>query len=341
MALNQASRNFVARYARDFPDLIASADAARRLIVERIRDSHIAVHSITTRVKHPTSLRRKLLLKEYKRPSAELTDQLGLRVIAYFQDDVDRLVALLKAFLVIDERKSVDKRGVLGPREFGYRSVHLVGRLQGIPFGTQRRPRLDSRWYEVQVRSLLEEGWAEIEHDVVYKAGIKYDREVLREWGALAGALEIADSHFLTLRAKRREMIAKYRQDFDAGRELSSDWDVARLLAFLEVERPNAIGWIQAEDMGKPFPPGSESDAIGALNDAGLRDPNALRLVMASEPFIAALGRYAQGNLVSPSEVSHLACVAMAVGTVARAALNEHLGDLATDRSLVSALEVT
>jgi hypothetical protein len=55
---------------------------------------------------------------------------------------------------------------------------------------------LRKRWFEIQVRSLLEHAWAEIEHEIVYKSGITQPDAVRRRFAALAGSLELFDSEF-------------------------------------------------------------------------------------------------------------------------------------------------
>ena len=53
---------------------------------------------------------------------------------------------------------------------------------------------------EIQVRTILQHAWAEIEHDIVYKSPGEIPFRVRRRFACLAGLLEIADREFESLR---------------------------------------------------------------------------------------------------------------------------------------------
>ena len=53
--------------------------------------------------------------------------------------------------------------------------------------------------FEVQIRSILQHTWAEIEHDLQYKDE-SIPRELRRRFARLAGLLEIADAEFMGIR---------------------------------------------------------------------------------------------------------------------------------------------
>src|SRR5207245_316654 len=113
---------------------------------------------------------------------------------------------------------SADKRALLGQLQFGYRSVHLVGKIPQKAMRDGRYRPLNGRAIEVQVRSLLDHAWAEIEHEIVYKSSIQFSDEFRREFASLAGTLELLERAFAGLRDVRDGLIDSYREDFAAGR---------------------------------------------------------------------------------------------------------------------------
>ena len=129
----------------------------------------------------------------------EVTDLLGLRVITYFEDGVDRVGALVEARLPVDFQHSVDKRR-RDAGGFGYRSLHYVCRA-----GEALPP--DCR-YEIQVRTMLEHAWAEIEHDLGYKSREAVPAEARRRLHRLAGLLELADQEFVAIRRELHDYAA-------------------------------------------------------------------------------------------------------------------------------------
>src|SRR5690606_20432336 len=65
------------------------------------------------------------------------------------------------------------------------------------------------RVVEVQLRTTLQEAWAEVEHELVYKADIDFvDQGVRRKLLALNATLSLADTIFQELRTFQRERVA-------------------------------------------------------------------------------------------------------------------------------------
>jgi len=84
-------------------------------------------HSITHRVKTEQSAIKKLAAKPQNyRQINDLKDLLGLRIITYFADEVDRIAEIVTTEFAVDQLSSVDKRTILFPDRFGYSSLHYV-----------------------------------------------------------------------------------------------------------------------------------------------------------------------------------------------------------------------
>lgn len=184
--------SLLAAFSDVAPVLEASGHSLTAALATWLGQAGIKVHSIVARVKGRASLARKMARPD--RDYAELwdiTDLLGLRVITYFEDDVDRVGGVIEAKLPIDLTRSTDKRR-RDPGHFGYRSLHYVIELD------DRLP--PPARAEIQVRSVLEHAWAEIEHDLGYKAPGAVPAPVRQRLSRLAGLLEIADREFVAIR---------------------------------------------------------------------------------------------------------------------------------------------
>jgi ppGpp synthetase/RelA/SpoT-type nucleotidyltranferase len=181
-------------------------------------DANIKVQSITMRVKASSSLARKLARPDRDYVDLwDVTDLLGLRAITYFEDGVDLAARVIEARLPVDLARSVDKRR-RAPGVFGYRSLHYVFDLAA----------LDARFppgarAEIQVRSVLEHAWAEIEHDLGYKAPASVPIEVRQRLGRLAGLLEIADREFVAIRDELNAYVAALPGQIADRRNVSLD----------------------------------------------------------------------------------------------------------------------
>jgi len=317
--LTPKARSFYDRYVAGYDDLVAAAALVEQQARTTLAPHNFELHLISARAKSPASALKKIRSKGYGDPRWQLTDQIGLRVIVYFENDVDRVAAALRETFEVDEKRSEDKRVALGLTKFGYRSVHLIARLR---HPSEWSP-LKDRWFEVQVRSILEHAWAEIEHELVYKSGIEYPEVVLRKFAALAGAAEVLDQQFLALRGERDLLIEHYKTTYATGGELGENLDAVRLLGLLEAVRPDGLSWRQAEAGGRPYPPRVEATCVEALEACGVSTGTALIAMLRDKRFLAAAGDFASSESTSIENISHLATVVLIVGAADRKILDE------------------
>jgi len=180
---------------RDFgPDV-------EHLISELLLAKGIRVHSVTHRIKTRDSLQRKISEKDAQYEGInDIHDLLGLRIITFFPDEVDLVAAVIEAEFAIDAENSVDKRALLDPDRFGYLSMHYVAELNEQRAHLAEHARSTGVKFEIQIRSILQHAWAEIEHDLGYHTAGAIPATIRRRFSRLAGLLEIADDEFQALR---------------------------------------------------------------------------------------------------------------------------------------------
>jgi hypothetical protein len=263
-----------------------------------------------------------------------MTDRIGVRIITYYRDDVDSVVERLKREFEIDRKRSVDKRRLLDLREFGYRSVHLIAKLKPPRTNMPEYESIKGVWFEIQIRSVLEHAWAEVEHEIVYKSGIKYPPEVLRKFAALAGTLEILDGEFLSLRTARMRLVDGYRDRYSRMQDGEEALDAARLLGFLEARWPSGLSWRLAASSGHAFPMHIEASCVDALEAVGLKSASDLRSWMKQAKYRSALRDFAALEGIGPAEVSHLALIVIAVALKNEDVLRIYFPEMLRDASI-------
>lgn len=180
---------------------------AERLLprVEAAVAPELKMHSWRTRVKGLEGLKQKLARPERTyRELDEITDLIGVRGVTYFEDQVDGVGRRIEQAFTVDLDLSVDKRT---PGQFGYRSLHYVCRVPE-ELQVEGCPKL----FEIQVRTILQHAWAEIEHDLGYKSPVAIPEAIRRKLSRVAGLLEIADEEFVEI----REYLERYRSDLAA-----------------------------------------------------------------------------------------------------------------------------
>ena len=179
------------QYSKLRPTLQQIAEEASTLLREALREQGIYITAMEHRVKTEKSLAGKLELKGAKYKSIEdITDLVGLRVITFYTEEVDKVATIAKSIFDIDWKESVDKRKLHGLNSFGYNSLHYICRLKT---GGQR--------FELQMRTALQHIWSTIEHDIGYKGDVKIPDVYQRQFSRLAGMAELMDDEFGRLRA--------------------------------------------------------------------------------------------------------------------------------------------
>lgn len=187
----------------------AFTEQVEKLVRELLEAKGLRVHSITSRLKEEPSLRNKLHRSEgeYSKLS-DVPDISGVRIITYYSEDVDAVARVIEEEFDIDSEQSVDKRALLDPDRFGYLSLHYVVELPSDRLKLTEYRRFSDCKVEVQIRSILQHTWAEIEHDLGYKSKQSVPRDIRRSFSRLAGLLEMADIEF----ARIRDTLAEYEE---------------------------------------------------------------------------------------------------------------------------------
>ena len=179
------------------------------LVKEILSASEIKSHQITYRVKNGESVSEKVDRKNEKYLCIDdMTDVVGIRIITYYEDDVDKIANIIEEEFEIDRENSVDKRELEADR-FGYRSMHYVISLNQSRLSLKENKMYKSLKAEIQIRSILQHAWAEIEHDIGYKGEIEIPRFAKRSFYRIAALLETADLEFL----QRKESLKKYEAE--------------------------------------------------------------------------------------------------------------------------------
>ncbi len=167
----------------DFLECRKSYETQADLIANILRGQP-KVHSVKTRIKDMRHLMEKLIRKTPSRREKygkdfkftvdnykdEITDLLGIRVIHIFKEDWEEIHNFITSMWNVreivanvregDTTKKFDEQGIaVRSRPSGYRSVHYL--IESYPTNKKLIT-------EVQVRTIFEEGYGEIDHQLRY-----------------------------------------------------------------------------------------------------------------------------------------------------------------------------
>ena len=172
-----------------------------------------------------------------------ITDIVGIRVVCPFIEDLSNAEAALERAFSVTE---VDHKGSnFSFKEFGYESTHL---LIEIPKEIlKRRGPCGTTVAEVQLRTILQDAWAEVEHELVYKAEFTpFDEPMKRKLAAVNASLSLADIVFQEIRDYQRQLnreLGKRRESFFKKIEDSTD----RLIFKEEQDQPKVTPLFRLE----------------------------------------------------------------------------------------------
>ncbi|MCA9039273.1 MAG: hypothetical protein KDA65_02885 [Planctomycetaceae bacterium] len=161
-----------------------------------IKQADIDFLSVTGRTKSLKDVKEKIERKQYRNPQKQLTDISGVRVITFFESQVDEVAKIIDDAFSVDADNSLDKSTMLGTDRIGYRSVHYVCDL-----GKSRAKLIEYKpfsglKFEIQIRTVLQHAWAELSHDRNYKFSSVLPPQIQRQLNLYAGMLELADKGF-------------------------------------------------------------------------------------------------------------------------------------------------
>ena len=124
---------------------------------------------IFSRVKSESSIRHKLQVK-YASRKTKIQDMIGIRIVVYFQDDVDVLALYYSVGDVV--KKAIDE---FDTSTFRPQRLNITSRIPSelteefyASLPEQFRDCVEPT-YEIQIRTVFSEGWHEVEHDLRYK----------------------------------------------------------------------------------------------------------------------------------------------------------------------------
>ncbi|QXH79021.1 GTP pyrophosphokinase [Pseudomonas salmasensis] len=221
----------------------------------------LVVHSVSSRCKTPGSLEVKAQKKldkgsEYTSLKS-VTDLAGVRVITHFANDVDEIAKIVEHEFNVDFDNSIDKRLAQEPDRFGYTSLHYVVALSDDRLKLSEYLKFSDIKVEIQIRSILQHAWAEIEHDIGYKANDEVPKDVKRKFSRLSGLLELADEEFMDIRTKVdayaesvKKAVGTDLEEFEIDK---TSLDSFAMSNHVVVELDREIGDILGVTIGKPY----------------------------------------------------------------------------------------
>ena len=158
-------------YRKDRPRYVSFTARLDSLLEELLKLKSIRVHMIESRAKSVESLSEKIRRpgKDYSRDITSIPDLAGLRIIVYYQDDVEQVRDVIEQEFNIIERETAHQAEMYSPNQFGYLSIHLIGELKDSRLKLPEWQEYTGLRAEIQIRTVLQHSWAVVSHALQYK----------------------------------------------------------------------------------------------------------------------------------------------------------------------------
>ena len=237
-------KNIYENYA---PYLDKIMDNIKNVLSENIRLS--SQPTFKSRIKSFPSYYKKLLRQKPDEAANSdilvcLTDMMGIRVICAFLEDISSVREQLQALFDV---KEVEVKGANQSfSQFGYESVHVLVSIPEscMPENAADLSIPDGLVCEIQIRTILQDAWAEVEHELIYKTEFTpFDLPLRRKLASINASLSLADIIFQEIRdyqkklqtklTKRRRSFYKIADDFpcvaDENKKSGDDSPIERV----------------------------------------------------------------------------------------------------------------
>jgi putative GTP pyrophosphokinase len=228
-------------YAR----ILTLRDISNRL--EQVFSGLVSRPTVKTRIKQfPSYYKKYLNLLKAGVTKPLITDLMGIRIVCPFLEDLLLVENLIKGHFEVTEVDRKEHSNTF--KEFGYEAVHLLIR---IPADIARvRGETGCDVVEIQIRTVLQDAWAEVEHEIFYKAEFNpIDTPMKRKLAAVNASLTLADSVFQEIRDYQKKLngqLGRRRETFYKKIEESIDSLIVSGEDVQEVKQPEEM----AVDLG-------------------------------------------------------------------------------------------
>ncbi|WP_168193465.1 hypothetical protein [Bradyrhizobium sp. NAS96.2] len=223
-------------YARIRPLYEKLAPEIRDILTAKLAAAGLAPVSLSHRTKTLDSFETKIGRKGYTSPLSQTTDLAGVRVVCAYEAELAKVAEIIGA--AFDVRERIDKALDLGADRMGYNGKAYVVRL-GAGYAGGRYDGITDLDCEIQVRTVLQDAWALIAHQLVYKNEGSTPERLRRDLNNVASLLEIAQAVFDSVREKREAYVSEIRQkENDRPAFLAQPLDFDTVMAYARWKFP-------------------------------------------------------------------------------------------------------
>lgn len=265
--MSKTSLDFIAKKLSDKVESEILKMGIQYRIFFRAKDFNSITEKINRKIKEE---------KPYSESGKKMQDIFGIRIVTYFQDDIPLALSVLDGvFKIVDKEIDSPNATVFAPKRTNI--IYSLPDDELALFNEYLSDKLDVEYklldstFELQLRTVLSEGWHEIDHNLRYKC--KSDWELHAEKERMLNGIyasletndiamknlfnELAYQHFKAhnwegmLRTKFRIKFKQSNLDTDIIHLLNDDYSIGK--SIIKIEREEALSKLAKFDNNIPL----------------------------------------------------------------------------------------
>ena len=180
------------RWEREKPHYRELKEYVCSFLEDLIKKNGVDV-TIQARIKKDLHLYKKLVEKRNRKKYSynQVRDKLGIRIICKFKEEIPIICKVIDTNFKVKKTDNFYEKYSYNKQ--GYKGIHKDVKLKEDDKQVRKFKKLI---FEIQIRTMCDNVWADIYHDIGYKPERMLDRKSKRELHCLGGVLEVADGCF-------------------------------------------------------------------------------------------------------------------------------------------------
>ncbi len=259
-------------YGKKRHDYEEFANRVSKILTEILNLEKTNYAIIEARAKSLESFQSKLNEIDYG--GKEIQDLAGVRVVGYVRSDVDKIEEIIRKNFVVDQERTKDKAAELSPDKVGYRAIHLVCTLPDERTVLPEYKKFENMIVEIQVKTMLEHTWAEIEHDRNYKYKGLPDN-IQRDFYLIAASLEVADKQIEEITKRIERYVKEIKEKTEQGKLQEISINPLTLKRYLIDKFPEKVHFDHSYGFG-----GSGKKEVKELHTMGIKNMSDLENII-------------------------------------------------------------
>ncbi len=191
-------------FVRARPAYSALVDCTVGVLADGVRLAGVPAR-VDGRVKEIDSYLKKLLRSpQYLSGQRPIQDRAGVRVILPYLDDAETVDQVVRDRFHIDDYEN--KLETLDADRLGYLGIHYIARPKQKWLNEEQQLQLEGLQVEIQVGSMAQRAWADVSHELLYKASIDVPDTFKRMMNRLIALVELFDAEIERCRTGIRDL---------------------------------------------------------------------------------------------------------------------------------------